>query len=425
MKPYIKKSHSVSYKNTPLTYSNAYGWRGQVKTNSCIFICSFGGNLNGNRTKVGNNIYLVTNSDYHTYCKSIGVKPSTLYLYIHSPDAISEDDASYTENVMDCCMCCMNQCTIVLSIFPQTNDFYDCFQTMLPGYTVNGTLLKPTQISISWGCPENQISSNDRYLLPGLIQSCGVPVFVAAGDDNATDGTPGLMVDFPASCPYLISVGGTTITSMNPFKEKVWNHDGSGTGGGYSQIFSKPSYQTCSGNKRAVPDICAVSDPDTGIRLCINGVMSYGFGGTSMAAPYICSMYGIFQSNYGIKVPVYSFLYKVNCFNDITSGNNKTNKLGYTATKGYDLCSGLGSIQWDKLVNYLSKSITPKPKISIKLQLHKSYPFLPIQHNSSALIIKNNKIRASKLGNYIVSTPRFLFHINVVRNTNVRFALTT
>ncbi len=409
MKPYLKGTRTTS-SNTPLTYASAYGWTdGQVKTNSCIFICSFGGNINGRRTKVGNKTFLVTNSDYHTYCKSIGVQPSALYLYVE-PNAITNAQDEYIENVLDCSMCCMNQCTIVLSIFPQTYDFYDCFQKMLAGYTINGTLVKPTQISISWGCSESYASVNDQTLLPGLIQRSGIPVFSASGDYNATNGTEELMVDHPSCCPYIIGVGGTTIVSMKPFKEKVWNSNGYGTGGGYSQLFTKPSYQTCDGERRAIPDITAVADPETGVKLCIYGRISGGYGGTSMAAPFVCSLYAICQYRYRIKDPVYSLLYKSTGFQDITVGNNIDDGLGYNATIGYDACSGLGSIQWNKFVLPL------RPTLFLNIKLNQRYKFpYPIQFKSSVLMIRRNSILATKVGNYIISNFSMIVNITVLR----------
>jgi len=429
MKPYLKlPKANYGYNNTPLTYATAYGWTGgQVKTNSCIHICSFGGTINGTHTKVGNQIYLVTNSDYHTYCKSIGVQPSTLYLYIDKPNAVTTDESAYIENILDCSMCCMNQCTIVVSIFEnETSDFYYCFQKMLPGYLLsNGTLLKPTQISISWGCSEIYASTNDQTLLPDIVKNCGVDVFSASGDYCATNGTDELMVDYPSSMPYIIGVGGTTITSMKPLQEKVWNQNGYGTGGGYSKFFSKPSYQPSSGTKRMIPDITAVGDPDTGASLCIHGQFSGGYGGTSMSAPFVCSMYAIFQYKYGIKDPLYSFLYKANCFNDIVIGDNKDNGLGYNATPGYDVCSGLGSIQWSKLINYFTplppvppvpSPPPPKPTLFLRIKVNRRYAFpYPILFNSPVLKIQRKTIIATKVGNYIISNASMILNVTVLR----------
>lgn len=424
MKPYLKTPKGTSgYSNTPITYAAAYGWTGgQVKTNSCIHICSFGGTINGTHTKVGKNIYLVTNSDYHTYCKAIGVQPSTLYLYIDNPSAVTSDENAYIENILDCSMCCMNQCKIVVSIFENKEevDFYYCFQKMLSGHLLSdGTLLKPTQISISWGCSEIYASTNDQTLLPDVVKNCGVAVFSASGDYCATNGTDELMVDHPSSVPYIIGVGGTTITSINPLKEKVWNQNGYGTGGGYSKFFSKPSYQTSAGTKRMIPDITAVGDPDTGVRLCIRGTFSDGYGGTSMSAPFVCSMYAICQHKYGITLPLYSFLYKANCFNDIVVGNNKDNGLGYNATVGYDVCSGLGSIQWSKLIRYLDPS-PPSPRriptLFLKIKVNKRYFFpYPIQFKSAVLIVQPKYIMANKVGNFIISNASMSLNVTVLR----------
>ena len=245
-----------------------------------------------------------------------------------------------------------------------------------------------------------------------------MPVFSASGDYCATNGTDELMVDHPSSIPYIIGVGGTTMTSIKPLKEKVWNQNGYGTGGGYSRYFPKPSYQTYPGKKRMVPDITAVGDPDTGVRLCIRGVFSGGYGGTSMSAPFVCSLYAICQYKYGITKPMYSFLYKAKCFNDIVVGNNKDDGQGYNATVGYDVCSGLGSIQWNKLIRYLNPSPPPRrlPTLFLKIKVNKRYSFpYPIRFQSPVLLVQNKYIISNKLGNYIISNSSMTLNVTVLR----------
>ena len=87
-------------------------------------------------------------------------------------------------------------------------------------------------------------------------------VVAASGDNNSSDGgsTPS-NVDFPASSPYVISCGGTTLTKLakddqgatadrkkRTYKETVWSDesgepDGGGTGGGFSEFFPIPAWQ--------------------------------------------------------------------------------------------------------------------------------------------------------------------------------------
>ncbi|KAF7964059.1 hypothetical protein AWV80_02685 [Cupriavidus sp. UYMU48A] len=125
---------------------------------------------------------------------------------------------------------------------------------------------------------------------------------MATGDDGAEaqlkDGRA--HVNFPATSPYVLAVGGTTLhvaastrggTHVN---EVVWNSGpGSGTGGGISDITPRPPWQDGivppSINPghfagRGIPDVAADADPQTGYFIMSGG--RYGVvGGTSAAAP--------------------------------------------------------------------------------------------------------------------------------------------
>lgn len=130
------------------------------------------------------------------------------------------------------------------------------------------------------------------------------------GDNNASGGRP--TVEYPASSAYVTSVGGTSIFVDNNWNyafESVWgsgaNVPTGGSGGGISLFYPKPSWQnlinsmTASGyvrgnigiyNRRALPDIAALGDPETGLAVYTSyqGRSGYSvFGGTSLAAPLI------------------------------------------------------------------------------------------------------------------------------------------
>ena len=205
-----------------------------------------------------------------------------------------------------------------------------------------------------------------------LIQkatSRGINMCTASGDNGADDGTNKLALDYPSACPYVISLGGTTITDENGVwkSERVWNSSEGSTGGGVSNYFLKQNWQTKQtrpGKFRSSPDVASVADPNTGITIFLNGKQVDGIGGTSVSAP----MFAGFLACISPKVNVAPLLYSApsSCYRDITVGNND----GYNAGPGYDNCTGLGSIIGVNLANYISLKNSPSvlaTKITISL----------------------------------------------------------
>src|SRR6201999_1762980 len=115
----------------------------------------------------------------------------------------------------------------------------------------------------------------------------GVTVTVASGDNGSTDGAGDkhLHVDFPASSPYALACGGTTLKGSGSkiSSETVWNevaHQEGATGGGISITFPFPAYQQNAGVPvqptkkyagRGVPDVAGNADPATGYQIVIDG----------------------------------------------------------------------------------------------------------------------------------------------------------
>ena len=214
-------------------------------------------------------------------------------------------------------------------------------------------------------------------------------------------------MDDPASQPYVVAVGGTTIDNpTQPALEHVWNDGvswGAG-GGGISQAWPMPAWQYSPtipglGNSttiqaadsfeasdlsesgyafcrtdnpagatqaacREVPDVSAQADEFTG-GITVYGQENGGWqtsGGTSSSAPIWAALLAVVnqsatcqanastQSGVGFVNPL---LYSVASnptayaasFNDITAGNNDPYGYSglYPATTGYDMASGLGS----------------------------------------------------------------------------------
>ena len=209
-------------------------------------------------------------------------------------------------------------------------------------------------ISISWGAPEIYFTNASKTSYNLLFKQAAlkkITILAAAGDNGNTDGVSGLNIDFPSSSPYVLACGGTSLSSKNNtiISEIVWNNNnGHATGGGISNFFSKPSYQSnIPYNMRCTPDISADADPNTGYLIYMNDTYMV-VGGTSAVAPLISGLIGRVNMSVGNIGFIHNILYSnINVCRDIISGNNNTTGIiypNYNATKGWDLCSGNGVI---------------------------------------------------------------------------------
>jgi kumamolisin len=151
----------------------------------------------------------------------------------------------------------------------------------------------PTAMSISWGQSEDQWSAQARSALDDALldaAALGVTVTAAAGDNGSSDGSAdgANHADFPASSPHALACGGTSLhaTATTISSETVWNNgDGGGaTGGGVSDVFALPSWQSKAGvpsssgaGGRGVPDVAGNADPETGYQVLVDGTRAvYG-----------------------------------------------------------------------------------------------------------------------------------------------------
>lgn len=230
---------------------------------------------------------------------------------------------------------------------------------------------QPTVISISWGKAENGWTDRMKQQFEAAFQHAaqlGIPICVASGDDGSFDGTTSLQVDFPASAPHALGCGGTTLlASGNTIgSETVWNEllifNGNqvrqGTGGGVSQSFPKPDYQSPvtvpaqpagTGGGRGVPDVAGDADPGTGYTIHCKGA-DMTAGGTSAVAPLWAALIARFGQKLGTPVGflnplIYQSGVSGTSFQDVTQGNNDSQGVGgpYQAGSGWDPCTGLGS----------------------------------------------------------------------------------
>jgi kumamolisin len=236
-------------------------------------------------------------------------------------------------------------------------------------------------ISISYGNPEDDPSGAWSKMGVRVVNQAfqaaaakGITICCASGDDGSSDQvSTGVHVDFPASSPFVLGVGGTKLVAAGGApptiaKETVWNeqmHDEGAGGGGVSSVFTKPSYQSGvnvppSANPphkigRGVPDVAAVADPETGVAVMhIDGQQLESIGGTSAAAPLWSALVARLNQGLGANCGFLNPVLYTKCANgvlrDITAGNNGA----YSAGPGWDACTGLGSPDGQRLLHALS-----------------------------------------------------------------------
>ncbi len=255
-------------------------------------------------------------------------------------------------------------------------------------------------ITTSWGVCEAQedpslASAENTLFQQAAVQ--GQTVLAAAGDLGAQDcnNNPNridtsLQVDDPASQPFVTGVGGTTLASLNPLTETVWNSAGAG-GGGISRRWPMPAWQASavtadssgtpcgarSGYCRQVPDVSASADPAHGYPIfCTAGDCHgqgwFSGGGTSLAAPVWAALVADINQSCGgagragfINPVLYS---TPGVTHDITIGSNAPigSPTGlYPAGPGYDMASGLGSPNGAALARALCGSSSYAPASAV------------------------------------------------------------
>jgi chitodextrinase len=213
------------------------------------------------------------------------------------------------------------------------------------GHAVNEAVaLGASVVSMSWGGAEysGETSDNAAY-----YEHPGVALIASSGDY-------GYGAEFPSAAPDVVSVGGTSLyqatkSGTRDATETVW----SGTGGGCSAYMPKPSWQhdtACS--RRTMNDVSAVADPNTGVWVWDTYPLGGGwgvFGGTSVSAPIIASLYALAGNATGSTTAMPSTLYGAFSndpagFNDVTSGFNGTcPSYLCNGAPGFDGPTGLGT----------------------------------------------------------------------------------
>jgi subtilase family serine protease len=242
-------------------------------------------------------------------------------------------------------------------------------------------------LSMSYGAPEDQVNGNKAQQSQAdanftAATADNMSLFASVGDSGATEGTSSNTALFPASDPLVTAVGGTNLflSDSGAYQsEDVWNDAtecpfgcASGaigaTGGAPSTLYTAPSYQSSLGDSaRATADISFNASVYTATMIYLGflGGTSNGFyfmGGTSEGSPSWAALTA--DANAAIGHPLGQLnplLYKLygtsayaSDFHDVTTGNNAYNGTGFSAAKGYDYPTGLGTPNVANLISSLA-----------------------------------------------------------------------
>ena len=225
---------------------------------------------------------------------------------------------------------------------------------------IHDTVNRPSVLSISWGGAESGWGSAINDVSNALQEAAavGVTIFVSSGDSGSLNPA---QVMYPASDPWVVGCGGTTIQNVSgaSFTETVWG----GSGGGVSNVFPRPYWQTWAGIPasvnpvghigRGVPDVAGNADPASGYMLVLNANHVGPIGGTSAVAPLYAGLTALLNATTGepagyLNYNLYAFAGPY-VYRDVLIGNNGQ----YHATPGWDACTGFGSINGNAMATSL------------------------------------------------------------------------
>ncbi|KAH9059179.1 subtilisin-like protein [Lactarius vividus] len=281
----------------------------------------------------------------------------------------------------------------VAMTYPTTSVFYStggALETFDPffnfvTYILTDETTIPRTITTSYGGPEYGFPFGYATTVCKLFAELGlrgVSVLFSSGDSGVGKGnclfevnghaSVRFIPEFPATCPYLTSVGGTTSNSPEVAASL--------SGGGFSNYFERPPYQANAvppflqtlGEKyqgyyqpggRGVPDISAQA---LKVFYFHKGGLKVG-SGTSAATPIAAGIFSLLN-DYSIskgKGPLgflngWLYGYGLPGLNDIISGSNPgCNTDGFTAIAGWDPVTGLGTPDFTKLEEILDEWSPP------------------------------------------------------------------
>ncbi|MGH8128342.1 MAG: S53 family peptidase, partial [Gammaproteobacteria bacterium] len=226
-------------------------------------------------------------------------------------------------------------------------------------------------VSTSWGLCEAEVP-NISTIEPLLNQAAaqGISMSAAAGDGGSSDNRliggsytcdngSNDNADFPSSSPYVLAANGTALTISDTSgtygSETAWPH----TGGGDSNVFEQPSWQTGPGvpnsGNRMNGDM-AMDAGGKGLLFYLGGAWVTN-GGTSFVSPEFAGLFAVADSENGSRLGqsnelLYSDVNAGNYasdFRDVTTGSNGA----FNAGPNWDYPTGWGSPKVTSLLSHI------------------------------------------------------------------------
>lgn len=280
-------------------------------------------------------------------------------------------------------------------------DTYDPFVQFLKDLVHNQTV--PSVVSFSESMAENTIDEGYARSVCTMLAAAGargVTLIFSSGNNGAQGDQPDKFhaqvfePKFPASCPFVTSVGGTTdlaaetAATQRTIQGAINKVSFTASGGGFSNYFDRPQYQNIvvedyihnhvsasygnisgfNASGRGIPDVAAFS---TSFPAVVNNA-TIPVGGTSAAAPVwaaIITLLNDYEASKG-RPPlgfINPWLYSLpnGSLRDITTGGNNSGTCapqsnctlsqtpGYAVTVGWDAVTGLGSPLFNKFIDAL------------------------------------------------------------------------
>ena len=207
-------------------------------------------------------------------------------------------------------------------------------------------------LSMSFGLSESLYPTTGSSTIASFhqlfvtITSHGTVAVASSGDSGASSCCN---IQYPASDPLVLAVGGTSLTLNS---DASYSHESAWTGSsaGSSIIYPKPSWQLGKGDTmRDDVDVSYDADPNTGVLVLALG-SSFEVGGTSAGAPQWAALLALASQANSIKYgAVNSQLYNLSSYHDVTTGSDGF----FSALPGWDYPTGLGAPDANATVTFL------------------------------------------------------------------------
>jgi kumamolisin len=211
---------------------------------------------------------------------------------------------------------------------------------------------------VSLGLREDMVPEGERIAEASKflkLAALGVTTFVASGDAGSNPDSsgharaPDSQVEYEASDPWVIAVGGTSLhidrRNGNVISEIGWSDSGGGVSNAFPRQPWQKQYAPIASSLRLVPDVSCVADPNPGAFVILNGVES-PVGGTSWSAPVWAGFAALIgesrekdgKPRLGFLAPSLYRLGPNTGFREVSSGSNGA----YQAGPGWNPVAGMG-----------------------------------------------------------------------------------